>query len=539
VIETRAAYSGAESARQLGGRPPGPSLFLLPRAGVTIGDATAGLALPGYSPDAPAEGLPSFARRRSLRLSAELASVPGSHDMRFGGAYAALFGSASPGDGRNAAQFLGLDPSDAFDNLVLGHAYRVTAAIDPRGQLPGAPVAIPASPAAPARATRSNEMALHARDNWRITPRFTASFGLRYDYFGPPRGRDALADVNFYPDAAADVFAAIRYGVVRPVDGRLHRPDRNNLGPTAGIAWDVFGDSGTVLRAGYSLVHKSPVAEASFALARHPLSASLVDLHAADVGGSIPIFAGGFGPLSTGPAREVPVDVYAVAPELRAPRVHLWNAIAERELPGRLLASVEYAGAKGAALLTLADVNRPFSAAAAGLPGGGPLARLNPSYGSLIVLTNDGASSFNAFNASVRAVDFADLGLSFTAMYSWSHAIDNVTTGIAEDRFNLGLLDPFHPELDRGDADADARHRLVSSGVWALPFGENADGLRKAAFDGWTVSFVFDARTGSPFSIYDCSAGFALCSRALLSGSVLAGGPVVSRRPANATKGNL
>lgn len=50
-------------------------------------------------------------------------------------------------------------------------------------------------------------------------------------------------------------------------------------------------------------------------------------------------------------------------------------------------------------------------------------------------------------------------GGTLRANYTWSHAIDNLSSTFSEspNNLNLGLLDPFNKRLDTGDADFDIR----------------------------------------------------------------------------------
>src|SRR5262249_9134809 len=98
------------------------------------------------------------------------------------------------------------------------------------------------------------------------------------------------------------------------------------------------------------------------------------------------------------------------------------------------------------------------------------------------------------------------------------HAIDNLSSTFSEasNNFNLGLLDPFNPGLDKGNADYDIRHRFVTSGVWEIPFGKNTKGLFRQLAYGYGLSFVFDANTRTPFTIFDCPNAITVCNRLLL-----------------------
>ena len=39
--------------------------------------------------------------------------------------------------------------------------------------------------------------------------------------------------------------------------------------------------------------------------------------------------------------------------------------------------------------------------------------------------------------------------------------------------------------------------------IWKIPFASNAEGVTRALFDGWTVTGIFSARTGTPFTVFD------------------------------------
>ena len=127
----------------------------------------------------------------------------------------------------------------------------------------------------------------------------------------------------------------------------------------------------------------------------------------------------------------------------------------------------------------------------------------NKRYGSINTRGNGGFSNYNGLTFSLDSRVIGNTGLQFQMKYTWSHAIDNLSSTFSEsgNNFNLGLLDPFNPELDKGDADFDVRHRFVSSGIWDIPFANDTEGWAKHVLDGWQITYIYTARTGSPFSV--------------------------------------
>ena len=90
-----------------------------------------------------------------------------------------------------------------------------------------------------------------------------------------------------------------------------------------------------------------------------------------------------------------------------------------------------------------------------------------------------------------------------------SHAKDNLSSTFSDagNDFNLGYLDAFDPMLDYGDAEFDVRHRLIFAGIWELPIARNATGATRTILGGWQLNWIFTARTGYPFTVYDCTNG--------------------------------
>jgi hypothetical protein len=60
----------------------------------------------------------------------------------------------------------------------------------------------------------------------------------------------------------------------------------------------------------------------------------------------------------------------------------------------------------------------------------------------------------------------------------------------------------------------------VSSGIWDIPYAKGLEGPAKYALDGWQITYIFTARTGSPFTVFDCTNGYYKCIRLLNAGNL-------------------
>jgi hypothetical protein len=207
----------------------------------------------------------------------------------------------------------------------------------------------------------------------------------------------------------------------------------------------------------------------------------------------------------------------------------------DREISRNTVVSLQYAGAHGDNLFTLANVNRPGSLAAFLDPDTvDPSARLNPTLGPVFFLRDNGRSNFNSFIADLTNSTWRTNGLSFTARYRWSKSLDNISSffgnnfGVFGGSFTPNLISPFDPDFDYGPSDFDVRHRFISSVIWEVPYNwfDNCCGgsdWRRFALGGWAVTGIFNFQTGFPFNVFDCSGANlpeAPCPRAQIASGV-------------------
>jgi len=536
VSQSKFVYNRLNNDQPLGSAPLGPTLYLTGTASyLPSGDI---VALPGYLPFSPGSAIPFGGPQNLSQFYQDQTYTMGNHAIRFGGSYVRILDNRTFGAYENAVEALGNSLSTGLDNLVGGIYRTFQVAIDPQGHFPGEQFTLPATSPKFDRNNQYNEMAFYGNDTWKIRPRLTLNLGLRWDYFGVQHNKDQSLDSNFYPGTGATVEEQFANGKLllakdSPL-GRLWKQDKNNFGPRLGIAWDVFGDGKTSLRGGYGISYERNFGNVTFNVIQNPPNYAVVSL----AGGGAPIVSDNFGPFATGSGLvTLPrATVRGVDPNIDTAYVHFWSASLEHEFMGTYVVKAEYSASAGRDLYSISRRNNYASAVAYGLPfnpaaviGVQPSnnsAYSNPQYGLINERANGGRSNYNGLTLSVETRAIANTGLQFEAKYTYSHALDNLSSTFAETpgdtagSGNLGFLDPNNPDLDYASAAFDVRHRFVSSGIWEIPFAKKTEGAAKYALDGWQISYIYTAHTGSPFTEFDCSWGIVSCIRALNAGNI-------------------
>ncbi len=521
TTQAKVVFNRLDNEMPLGAAPVGPTLYMR-GAATTLQNIN--IALPGYLPYNPSVAIPAGGPGNFLETYDDATWLKGAHEVRFGGSYTHLIDNRSFGAFETSAETLGTTLGSALDNLVLGQIHQFQGAVDPQGHFPGETVNLPLSAPDFTRSNRYNEWALYVTDAWRPLTRVTLNLGLRYEYFGVQHNADPRLDSNFYPGTGANIHEQLREGSVQlapdsPVGG-LWAPDRNNVAPRLGFAWDVTGDGRTSVRGGYSIGYERNFNNVTFNVIQNPPNSAVVSLVAGADVPSLPLTADNAGPLKGTGAITLPrTSLRFIDPNIKTAYAHLWSVSFQREVMKGLTVSVDYTGSAGENLYTIGDPNAPGSAPVyLGDLSDGPLGRVNRQYSGMNERTNGGYSRYNAIVVGVDSHGLGSTGLSFTGRYTYGVAKDNLSTTFSEsiNNLNLGLLDPFNPQLDYGYADYDIRHRLTAGVIWEMPFAKDSGRLVRSLASGWQVAGLVRAQTGAPFTVFDCSNAVSRCMRMLV-----------------------
>jgi hypothetical protein len=392
--------------------------------------------------------------------------------------------------------------------------------------------------------------AAYVQDAWKIHPRLTLNFGMRYEF--PQAYHDQNTTLNrmgtFDASPASQALGG-RFllagspnyylpgtGVITGTGAPLIRsdlmdPDYKDFAPRFGFAYRPFNNNNTAIRGGFGLYFALQDANSvGYEKISPPFQYVGVFVNVPPyVPLGQPVRDADFFP-AIGPGGE---SEDSDDPHNRQPRVYEWTFSVQHQLGNSLLFSAEYLGNHGSKLPAGIGVNIPplpnatQLAALEAAPGTSATAAAERSTFPNIPLTfeyieNDENSWYEALN--LKTQKYVGKGLTFSAVYTWSKALD---MGSYEQTYLVASLPPL-----KGYSDYDHPQRFVASGVYNLPFGDTllvpkSRVLKKFAA-GWEVSGIATFEAGPPFSVLMGGADTSFRGSAVGVSANLIGPPVYS-----------
>jgi Carboxypeptidase regulatory-like domain/TonB dependent receptor-like, beta-barrel len=474
--EVRANYSNHRVTTKwvmddFGGAVPPPDSVLFP-SGVSSANGIFGLFIAGVAQYN--QGKQGISEQRQVNLIDNLSLTKGSHQMKFGVDYRWLAPFSSPFSYR---QFVVLSGVTATP----GGALSGTAAL-------GATIALQSN------ALLSQNFSLYGQDTWKVTPRLTLTYGLRWDVNPAIKGKHSADDP--FTVTGLDNPTTI---ALAPRGTPLYETTYGNFAPRVGLAYQLRGLRGwdAVLRAGFGMFYDLGQGPLGGVSSFFPYIALKI-IQPSPV--PFPLSAQDAAPpaLSINP----PVVTILVADQhLKLPRTYQWNVAWEQSIGSSQSVSLTYVGATGRDLLRTTQLFNP-----------------NADFQTVQVTDNSATSDYHALQ--VKFERRLSHGLQALASYTWSHSIDIASTDAGTNRSTPDLI--ADPNIDRGSSDFDIRHSFTAGVTYDLP-SPGSQKMVRAIFGGWSVdSFVF-ARSAPPVDVMGTSfsaAGVSLNARPNLNPGV-------------------
>lgn len=340
-------------------------------------------------------------------------------------------------------------------------------------------------------------VALAANDDFKITPRLTLNFGLRWDYFQRYKQKDdKFVNIQLNGFVVADTVTT----ETSPFGRELMAADWNNLGPRFGFAWRPPFGGEMAIRGGYGIYYTPQISNAIFAMAEGAQATAGASLTGNIVGAPNLFFDNPFAGAVTNGALNFAVsnDQY-----MRDSYVQQWNLNVQRKLPGNVVLDVGYVGSKGTKLVvTYEDLNRPLQVVDPRTAGLLSLNARRPNQTYQRNVRSDKAIGNSIYHSlQVKAERRLSSGLVFLTAYTYSHAISgpsDIGGQVGGGSFIGSPQDVYYMRGDRATSGFDVTQRFVQTVLYDLPFGRRLHGFAKKALDGWQLSTIMTFQSGFP-----------------------------------------
>jgi len=375
--------------------------------------------------------------QRQFNVLGSTSMIVGTHSFKFGADYRRIF------------PIIGLYPQEQsflFDGVtqaITGDAARANFLTRPQSERPV-----------------FNETSIYGQDEWRVTPRLTLTYGLRWEISPAPHGSDqgdALAVIQVDDPASL---------TLAPQGTRLWKTTFGNFAPRVGVVYQPLHDDGLIMRGSFGLLYD-------------PANGAVGDAFA----DSYPFLNGQsqfnvpFSFAATAPqsANLTPQPFSAFDPHLRMPYLIEWSASVQRSLGSRQSIEMSYVANRGRRLL-LTDT----------------LLGQNPSFDFLRLTTNGASSSYRSLQFRFERQLSESLGAMVS--YTWAKSVDDFSGDTAARALFRDA------NLERGPSDFDIRHTLTGYVSYELP-APWASGIANLLTRNWSIDSLFNVRSAAPMNV--------------------------------------
>jgi hypothetical protein len=376
------------------------------------------------------------------------------------------------------------------------------------------------------RHTFENGYGLYVQDAFRLTPRLTLNYGMRWDYYAVVQEKNNLF-YNFLVtsfDPVSDTGTGALAQVGSPGLSGLYQPDYKNFSPRASIAWDPNGKGKTVVRAGWGLFYDA--FSQDIFLGHLPYPAYYAPGPAYANFGSDPITSAALNGTTINPGGVltpvytpsncgiVECDIFSVDPHIKTPYMENFNLNIQQQITSKTTLQLGYVGSQGHRLFRFYDINQPTQAAitAADCPYGTatcattgaiqdfsvPRPFGNAGVGAFYIFQekSTGKSNYNSLQASFKVNGWR--GITSTVNYVYSKSLDN-SSDLEDFVVNAAQpQDSNSPQKEYGPSNFNIPHRLTWVFSYELP---NRGGSMQRFKNGWAFDSTVSLQSGQPFTL--------------------------------------
>jgi hypothetical protein len=372
---------------------------------------------------------------------------------------------------------------------------------------------------------RSTSFAGYFHDQFRASSRLTLSLGVRCELQTPFTDiHNHISSYNITPAAiAANNGMPLAFIADQGGPKGLYETDKNNWAPRFGFAYQPPWVAGLAVRGGYGIFYGqndgntyfNDVRNLPFVFAQNVAGSAFQPL-ITQLGFATKLVLGGTGRVSMG----------AFDVNRRTPYTQEWNLTLEKQFGNSFVVEAGYVGSASHKLEREhvdndplpgtgdIDARRPFQnfafPAGTKFPAtiqGQPLTVASHIFPIGFAHTLEDSANANYHSQQLRSQRRYSQGLSFLASYTIAKSIDDAPP------FRKGSGAASTPQnsrdlvAERALSDFNARHRLVGSFIYDLPFGRGksfgntAGTALNTLIGGWQLSGIATFQSGFPFTV--------------------------------------
>lgn len=377
---------------------------------------------------------------------------------------------------------------------------------------------------------RATVLEFYVQDTWRLRPRFSLEYGVRYAIIPPWRSETNTLSA-FFPSAwdpakaprvsvtgaiepnTGDVFNGITIpgsklpaeadpaasATVRGKPQSFFPTDYKNIQPRLSFAWSLDSAGKTAIRGGGGVFRGfAGLRDSGFQLASNPpflRQASINNGLAANPASGV---------LAT---TQFPINITAFPDRFPLPLVVNYSLGIQRQLPGSTLLDISYIGGTGNQILRSRPLNFLLPAAQAANQGR-DLRALFPyrGLGNLNLVEPAANSLYSSLQVMLRRR--MHRSFSYSVAYTLAKNIGYTYQGLA-----AAPQDPTNYAAERSEIQESRRHYAVVNGSYDLPFFPAQRGVAGRLLGGWQVSAAATMGTGRLYTAALTSATRQIATR--------------------------
>ena len=370
----------------------------------------------------------------------------------------------------------------------------------------------------------------YVQDNWRVSPRLTLNLGVRWQYFSNDTvSGDQVTSFNptlYNPAQApvvningtlqvnnqnqpinatgqpANLLNGLAFAGKNGVPSGFFIPDKENFGPRAGFAYDVFGDGKTSIRGGYGIGYtRLPLETIYGAFGQNPpYNLSTNVLNSSLSNGT----AGTAAAPTTQTLNNVPFNFVPA-------QIQSYSLTLEHQVENNMVASLAYAGSQGRHLTGSQDINFPLPVSTASTSnclaqGQGASSsydfdpcintgKSSPNYtrpykGYSAINNNEYDEGSSNYNALESGLTYRTGSTQFSLAYTYSKVLTTIPVLGAGQTTSIGSTaqNPRNFHAEYGPPSYDFTNDFTATWVYSIPYFSHGSKPIALALGNWSFA---------------------------------------------------